>query len=66
MADGDLRDEILAALGKDRTIDLFTTGARTGKPRTTEIWFTRVEECIIFCGTPDAIGNNGARVIRDW
>ena len=43
MADGDLRDEILAALGKDRTIDIFTTGARTGKPRTTKIWFTRVE-----------------------
>lgn len=59
-------DEILAALAKDRTIDIVTTGARTAKLRTTEIWFTRVEGRIIICGTPDAIGSNSARVIRDW
>ena len=51
-------DKIRAALNSDKTIDIVTTGARTGVPRTTEIWFTRVGRRIIICGT------SGFR--RDW
>lgn len=59
-------DEIRAALRKDATIDIITTGAKSGLPRTTEIWFTRVGERIIICGTPDAVGTGGPRSHRDW
>jgi hypothetical protein len=61
-----VNDEIRTALEKDRTIDIVTTGARSGMPRTTEIWFTRVGGRIIICGTPDAEGKNGPRARRDW
>jgi len=43
--DGEL-DQILnaarQALLRDRTIDIVTTGARTGLQRRTEIWFTNM------------------------
>lgn len=59
--------EIERALQNDRTIDIVTTGAKTGLQRTTEIWFTRVDERIIICGTPGANGDAGApRQRRDW
>jgi hypothetical protein len=61
-----LNDEIKRALGKDRTIDIVTTGAKTGMSRKTEIWFTNVSGRIIICGTPDAEGKNGPRTRRDW
>ena len=58
--------EIRKALNKDRTIDIITTGAKSGLPRKTEIWFTNVSGRIIICGTPDARGNKGPRTRRDW
>lgn len=58
--------EIKSALSKDRTIDIITTGAKTGMPRKTEIWFTNVSGRIIICGTPDAEGKKGPRRRRDW
>ena len=61
-----MNDEIRSALSKDRLIDIVTTGARTGLPRKTEIWFTNVSGRIIICGTPDAEGKNGPRARRDW
>ncbi|MCB0116836.1 MAG: nitroreductase family deazaflavin-dependent oxidoreductase [Caldilineaceae bacterium] len=61
-----MNDEIQRALVTDRTIDIITTGAKSGLPRTTEIWFTNVGGPIIICGTPGASGENSPRSRRDW
>ena len=58
--------EIRNALRKDRTIDIVTTGAKTGLPRRTEIWFTNVNGRIFICGTPNAKGEKGHYSPRDW
>jgi hypothetical protein len=58
--------EIQRALTTDKTIDIITTGAKTGKPRRIEIWFHNIGGRIIICGTPSASGNKGRRVRRDW
>lgn len=55
-----------SALRTDRTIDIVTTGARSGLERTTEIWFTNISGRIIICGTPSADGSQGPRAKRDW
>jgi len=60
------RAQIRAALETDQTIDIVTIGARSGRPQTTEIWFTNVSGRIIICGTQGAKGGNGPRVPRDW
>ena len=62
----ELSDEIQAALRRDKTIDIVTTGARSGLPRRTEIWFTNVGGRIIICGTPNAHGDKGVYMPRDW
>lgn len=59
-------DTIRRALRTDRTIDIITTGAKSGLPRRIEIWFTNVGGRIIICGTPDAKGGKGRRTPRDW
>ncbi|MBN1877990.1 MAG: nitroreductase family deazaflavin-dependent oxidoreductase [Anaerolineae bacterium] len=61
-----LSDKIKDALSKDKLIDIITTGAKTGLPRKTEIWFTNIGGRIIICGTPAAKGGNGPRARRDW
>jgi len=61
-----MNDETQRALRKDRLIDIITTGAKSGQPRKTEIWFTNVGGRIIICGTPDAEGKGGPRARRDW
>ena len=48
---------IRAALASDRTIDIITTGARTGQRRVTEIWFCRLDDVLVITGTPGP---------RDW
>lgn len=48
---------IVAALSKDLTIDIVTTGRRTGRKRRTEIWFHRIEGRYFITGTPGR---------RDW
>lgn len=58
--------KIQKALQADRTIDIVTTGAKTGLPRRTEIWFWNIEGRIIICGTPSAGGESGPRARRDW
>ena len=45
------------ALAKDLTIDLTTTGRRTGEPRRIEIWMLKIGERIVITGTPGP---------RDW
>ena len=59
-------ENIKKALVNDRTIDIITTGAKTGLPRKLEIWFTNVGGRIIICGTPGSRGEQGARTPRDW
>jgi hypothetical protein len=59
-------EAIQQALKTDRTIDIVTTGARSGLPRRIEIWFWNLNGRIIICGTPDAKGAGGPRVPRDW
>ena len=47
------------------TIDIVTTGARSGLPRRVEIWFTNVDGRIIITGTVRD-GRNGPILPRDW
>lgn len=60
------QEAIRRALETDRTIDIVTIGARTGKRRTTEIWFVTIDGGIYICGTPSADGSNGRPRRRDW
>ena len=59
-------ENIRKALENDRTIDIITTGAKTGLPRKVEIWFTNLAGRIIICGTPGSRGEQGPRMPRDW
>ncbi len=54
------------ALRTDMTIDIVTTGAKSGLRRTTEIWFMRVDDRIIICGTAGSITGGRGRHVRDW
>ena len=45
------------ALERDRTIDITTTGRRSGEPRRIETWFYNVDGRIFLSGTPGR---------RDW
>lgn len=49
--------DIKLALAQDKVIDITTTGARTGQPRQTEIWFYRAGGRIYITGSPGK---------RDW
>lgn len=51
------RPEIDAALTRDLTIDITTTGRHSGEPRTIEIWFLAIDNRIFVTGTPGP---------RDW
>ena len=62
----EMKEAIKMALKHDRTIDIITIGVKTGLPRRTEIWFTKIKGRIIICGTPDPKGGKGPRVKRDW
>ncbi len=61
-----MKEEIRQALKTDKTIDIVTTGAKTGRQRRTEIWFTNIGGRIIITGTPTAGGGKGKRARRDW
>lgn len=52
-----MNQRIREALERDLTIDIVTTGRKTGLPRRTEIWFHRVGGRYIITGTPGK---------RDW
>jgi deazaflavin-dependent oxidoreductase (nitroreductase family) len=47
----------VAALERDRTVDITTTGRRSGRPRRIETWFYNVDGRIFLSGTPGR---------RDW
>jgi deazaflavin-dependent oxidoreductase (nitroreductase family) len=61
-----MRDDVRAALAigrsstmADRTVDITTTGRRSGKPRRIEICFYRFEDSVYLSGVP-------APRTRDW
>ncbi|MEZ5406879.1 MAG: hypothetical protein R2761_02575 [Acidimicrobiales bacterium] len=48
------REAIVRSLLTERTIDIVTTGRRSGGSRTTEIWTTVQSGRVLICGTPNA------------
>jgi hypothetical protein len=50
-------DDLRRALERDRTIDITTTGRRTGRERRLETWFWNVDGRIYLSGSPGR---------RDW
>ena len=61
-----LPPHVANALQTDRTIDIVTTGAKSGEPRRIEIWFHRVDERIFITGLPGEAHNPARRRPRDW
>ncbi|MCA9873520.1 MAG: nitroreductase family deazaflavin-dependent oxidoreductase [Anaerolineales bacterium] len=53
----ELDEQIRSALQTDSTIDITTTGRKSGRPRRIEIWFRQVDGRIYITGTPGT---------RDW
>jgi hypothetical protein len=51
-----MRPEITAALARDRTVDITTTGARSGQPRRIEIWFHQLSGRVYISGLPGRRG----------
>ena len=51
-----MTEDIQHALATDRTIDITTTGRRTGRPRRLEIWFHNVEGRVFITGLPGKRG----------
>ena len=47
-----MKQAILQALQEDRTIDITTTGRKTGLPRRIEIWFHNLGGRLFITGTP--------------
>jgi deazaflavin-dependent oxidoreductase (nitroreductase family) len=47
-----MSDETAKALASDRTIDITTTGRKSGQARRTEIWFHRLDGKYYITGTP--------------
>jgi hypothetical protein len=61
-----MKEAIRRALAEDLTIDIVTTGAKSGLKRRTEIWFMNIEGRIIICGTPYKSAGKGELARRDW
>ncbi|MEZ5237105.1 MAG: nitroreductase/quinone reductase family protein [Acidimicrobiales bacterium] len=59
-------DAILRSLLEERTVDIVTTGRRTGRPRTTEIWTTVFEGRTYIAGSPNASKPGVEHTPRDW
>lgn len=52
-----MEPNVAAALARDLTIDIVTTGRKSGRKRRTEIWFHRIEGRYFITGMPGR---------RDW
>ena len=52
-----MNQSVKQALATDKTIDITTTGKRSGLLRRTEIWFMYIKERVFITGTPGP---------RDW
>jgi hypothetical protein len=59
------RDVVRRALETDTTVDIVTTGRRTGQPRTIEIWFVNLGGRIHITGTVSD-HDPGTPYPRDW
>lgn len=59
-------ESLRSALAADQTIDIVTVGARSGSRRTTEIWFTKIDDGVFITGTPAGDGTTGPLRRRDW
>ncbi|MEM9037110.1 MAG: nitroreductase/quinone reductase family protein [Actinomycetota bacterium] len=59
------QDAIRSALRSEQTIDITTTGRRSGLPRRIEIWFCDVDGEIIITGTVSD-HDPGTTYPRDW
>ena len=51
-----MAEAIAKALARDRTIDITTTGRRSGRPQRVEIWWHRIEGRHYISGLPGARG----------
>ncbi len=51
------RDDVLESLARDRTIDITSTGARSGRRRRIEIWAWPLGDALYLTGSPGR---------RDW
>jgi deazaflavin-dependent oxidoreductase (nitroreductase family) len=60
------REAVLRSLLTERTVDIITTGRRSGEPRTTEIWTTVIDGQVLLCGTPNASKPGVVHQPRDW
>lgn len=52
-----MEEAITEALARDRTIDITTTGRKSGRPQRIEIWFHNLDGALYITGTPGR---------RDW
>ena len=52
-----MNPQVVAALKQDRTIDITTTGRKTGQSRRIEIWFHNLDGRLFITGLPGS---------RDW
>ncbi len=51
-----MRPQVAGALERDRTIDITTTGRKTGQPRRKDIWFHKLDGRLYITGTPGKRG----------
>lgn len=51
-----MNEQIKQALQTDRTIDITTTGRKSGQPRRIEIWFHNLDGRLFITGTPGRRG----------
>jgi len=63
--DAEVMSTLRTALTADKTIDIVTTGAKSGLQRTVEIWFMNLSGQIIICGT-NGETPVGEPMPRDW
>ncbi len=52
-----MNEEVLAALARDRTVDITTTGRQSGEPQQIEIWTWVADGTVYLTGSPGR---------RDW
>jgi hypothetical protein len=53
-------EEIKHALANDSTIDIITTGRKSGEQKKIEIWFHNIDGRIIICGKPRGEREDGS------
>ena len=63
----ELPSQVRSAIASDLTIDIVAKVARSGLWRAVEIWYTRIEDRIVICGTPGSTAFREAKYQpRNW